>query len=212
MTLKLPVWPRAIVPPIGDAEIVGAEMIVSANDCVMLTPLLAVMVKANGDAEPLGAVPLSTPVVGSNVSHVGRPVAVNVGAGEPDAVTVKLAACVALNCAVAPLVKIGGTINGTTVRANVCVTGVPFVAVIVIARGEPVVSGAVPLRTPVVALSVSQAGRPVAVKVGAGLPVAATVNVPASVARNCAVATLVNTGAAMTVLRVAAFDVPSGVM
>lgn len=61
-------------------------------------------------------------------------------------------------------------------------------------------------------MSVSQAGKPVAVKVGAGLPVAATVNVPAWVARNCALATLVKAGAAMTVLRVAAFDVPSGVI
>jgi hypothetical protein len=47
-------------------------------------------------------------------------------------------------------------------------------------NGEPVASGGVPEITPVVLLSVAQAGSPVALKVGVGEPVATTLYVPAT--------------------------------
>ena len=62
----------------------------------------------------------------------------------------------------------------------------PFVAVIVTANGDPTLSSGVPLSTPVVGFKVAQPGRPVALKVGAGLPVAVTVKVPALPAVNVA--------------------------
>ena len=74
----------------------------------------------------------------------------------------------------------------------------PFDAVIVIGKVPPAV--AVPLSTPVAALSVTPAGKaPVSENVGAGKPVAATVNVPAVPATNVALFALVIAGASLTV-------------
>ena len=58
---------------------------------------------------------------------------------------------------------------------------------------------AVPLSTPVVGFNVAQVGRPVALKVAAGVLVTAIVKVPATVAWNVVLATLVKTGAVPTV-------------
>ena len=106
----------------------------------------------------------------------------------------------------------GATIAGLTVRTKVWFTATPLLAVSVRVMGEPAVSGAVPLRTPEVALSESHAGWPVMLNVGAGLPLAVTVKAPSSVALNDALERLVKIGAAITVLSVAAPEVASGLM
>ena len=65
---------------------------------------------------------------------------------------------------------------------KLCVAAVPtpLFAVNVMLNGLPVTDVGVPLSTPVAALNVTPLGSvPVSVNVGAGLPVAVTVNVPA---------------------------------
>ena len=94
---------------------------------------------------------------------------------------------------------VGATLAGNTVIVKVWVAAMPFVAVRVAVMGEPTVSGAVPLSTPVVGFNVAQVGKPVALKVAAGELVAAIVKVPATVAWNVVLATLVKTGAVPTV-------------
>ena len=73
----------------------------------------------------------------------------------------------------------------------------------------PVAVG-VPEMTPVVGSMLRPLGKPVALKVGAGEPVATTVKVPATPAENEAVAALVMAGACATVLRAAADETASG--
>ena len=71
----------------------------------------------------------------------------------------------------------------------------PLLAVRVTVNGEPVVSGAVPLRTPETESRLAHEGNPVAVYDGEGEAVAATVKVPPTVARKVALASLEKTGA-----------------
>src|SRR5437870_2153572 len=70
----------------------------------------------------------------------------------------------------------------------------PFAAVIVTTNGDPIVLGGVPLSTPVVEFKVAQTGNPVALKVGAGEPIAVTVKVPAAPTVKVAWLTLVING------------------
>ena len=79
-------------------------------------------------------------------------------------------------------VRIGGSSTSMmlTVSVKTC-TAAPreFVAVIVTETGDPAVVVGVPLRTPVVGLSVTPAGKePTKENVGTGNPFALTVNVP----------------------------------
>ena len=59
---------------------------------------------------------------------------------------------------------------GCTIKVKVWVARdrVPLVAVRRMLKGAPVVSGGVPLSTPVVAFRLAQEGRPLALKVGVG--------------------------------------------
>ncbi len=142
----------------------------------------------------LGGVPLSTPVVAFKVAQVGRPVALKVGAGVPVAVTVKLPNWVAVKVVVAALVMTGAW---TTVSVKVCVAfGVaPLAAVKVMVNGDPVASGGVPLSTPVLGFRLAHEGRPVALNVGAELPVPVTVKLFAWPRVNVVLLALVMVGA-----------------
>ena len=72
-------------------------------------PLLAVIVIGYEPTVPAAGVPLKTPAA-LKVTPVGKaPVSVNVGAGEPDAATVKVFAAPTLKVAVAALVNAGAT-------------------------------------------------------------------------------------------------------
>ena len=134
----------------------------------------------------------------------------------PVAVTVNVAVAPELNAApMGCVVMAGAMIAGVTVSRNgwlvVELTVLPLEAAMRIENGEPVVSGGVPLRTPEVEFSVAHEGSPVAENVGAGVPVAVTVKLPASVALNDAAAALVKTGA-MMVVRLAELEVAFGLM
>src|SRR5207253_3115856 len=98
----------------------------------------------------------------------GKPVALNVGTGLPVAVTVKVPALPAVKVVWFALVMVGVVGAGLTVNVKFCVASgkTPFAAVMVMAKGEPVVLGGVPLSTPVVGSRVAQPGKPVALKVG----------------------------------------------
>ncbi len=75
-----------------------------------------------------------------------------------------------------------------------------LVALKVIGYVPPVPAAGVPLRTPVVVLNVTPAGSvPVSLNVGAGVPVAATVNVPGVPTVKVVLPALVITGAVFTV-------------
>ena len=110
--------------------------------------------------------------------------------------TEKVAFCPWFTVVLAGAVAIvGGRIAGRTVKVNVWFVTIPLFAESVTVIGEPVVSGAVPVRTPVAESRVAQLGKPVAEKEAAGEAVAATVKLPATVARNEALEALVKTGA-----------------
>ena len=57
---------------------------------------------------------------------------------------------------------VGGRIAGWTVSVKVWLVTMPLLAVIVTVKGEPVVSGAVPLSTPEIESRLAHDGRPVA--------------------------------------------------
>ncbi len=79
-------------------------------------------------------------------------------------------------------VMVGGLGGAVTVSWNAWVAfgRTPLAAVMVILYSPPVPVAGVPESTPVVELRVTPVGRaPVSLKVGAGEPVAVTVNVPA---------------------------------
>jgi len=104
------------------------------------------------------------------------PVSLSAGAGVPVAVTVNIPAVPTVKVVLVELVIAGAWF---TVSVKLCVAfgSVPFAAVTVIGK-VPLTVG-VPLSTPAV-LNVTPAGSaPVSLNVGAGVPVAVTVNVPA---------------------------------
>ena len=76
---------------------------------------------------------------------------------------------------------VGGYGVGFTVMVRFCTAlgFTPLAAVTVIVKGDPVMLNGVPLKTPVVAFRLAHEGNPVALKVGAGKPVALTVKLPA---------------------------------
>ena len=154
----------------------GGWPIVSVKFWVALgnTPLLAVMVI--GKLPVAVAVPLSTPVVGLSVMPAGNaPVSLKVGAGKPVAVTVNDPAWLTMKPALLALVMADAWL---TINVKLCVAlgETPFAAVMVMGYVPPVFAAGVPLRTPA-ALRVTPLGSaPVSLKVGAGKPVAVTVN------------------------------------
>ena len=81
-----------------------------------------------------------------------------------------------------------------------------MLAVMVMAKGAPVTLGGVPESNPVVAFRLTQTGRPVALKVGAGVPVAVTAKLPGRLIVKVAVLLLVMCGGMVTV-RVAGDEV-----
>jgi hypothetical protein len=139
---------------------------------------------------PLGSVPV---------------VKLRVGTGKPKAVT--------LNVPDAPTVKVVlfGLVNegaSSTVNVKLWVASVPapLCAVNVMPYVPPVLVAGVPLSTPVELLNVTPVGSgPDSLSVGAGVPVAITVNVPGAPTVNVVLFELVIVGPPVTV-RVAAFE------
>src|ERR1019366_1666671 len=176
----------------------GAWFTVSVKLCVAFvpTPFCAVIVIAY--VPPIVGVPLSTPVAAVNVTPEGRaPDSFRVGAGDPVAVTVNVPAVPTVKVVLLALVMAGAWF---TVSVKLCVAFVPtpFCAVKVIAYVPPIVG--VPLSTPVAAVNVTPEGNaPDSLRVGAGAPVAATVNEPAVPAVKVALLALVIAGAWFTV-------------
>ena len=140
------------------------------------TPFDAVTVIEN-DPVCVG-VPLRTPPA-LRVTPVGSaPVSLNVGAGKPVAVTVKELTVLIRNAALFALVMAGAWF---TVSVKLCVAfGVtPLAAVIVIGYVPPIPAAGVPLRMPPALRVMPEGNAPVSLNVGAGNPVATTVNEPA---------------------------------
>jgi len=106
-----------------------------------------------------------------NVTPLGNaPDSLNVGAGLPVVVTVKLPAVPTVNVVLLALVIAGGVVF-VTISMNVCTAllPTPLLAVNVIVNGLPIVVVGVPLSTPVVVFNVTPLGNaPVSLYVGAG--------------------------------------------
>jgi hypothetical protein len=92
---------------------------------------------------------------------------------------------------------VGGYGVGFTVTVRFCTAFgfTPLAAVNVTVKGDPAVVNGVPLKTPVVAFRLAHDGKPVALKVGAGKPVAVTVKLPATPTEKMALLALVIVGA-----------------
>ena len=153
---------------------------------------------------PAAGVPLRAPVVVLRLTPAGSvPDSLNVGAGDPEAVTVKLPAVPTAKVVLFELVKDGGAVK-LTVRVKLCVPFVPtpFCAVKVIIYGELVwvPDAGVPLSTPVVVLKLTPVGSvPVSLNVGAGNPEAVTVKLLAEPTAKVVLFWLVIAGAWSTV-------------
>jgi hypothetical protein len=122
------------------------------------------------------------------------PVLLKVAVGKPVAVTVNVPAAPKVNDVVFALVIAAAWL---TVSMKLCVAAVPIplLAVKVMLYAPPVPAAGVPLSTPVEGLKVTPLGNvPVTVKVGAGRPVAVTVNEPAVPAVNVVIFPLVIPG------------------
>src|SRR6267378_2489101 len=145
---------------------------------------------------PAAGVPLSTPVPAVKVTPPGRaPVSLKVGAGKPVAATVKLPAVPTVNVVLLALVMAGAWLI-VRVKLWVAFVPTPLVAVKVSGYVPPVPAAGVPLKTPVATLKVRPRGSvPVSLKVGAGKPVAVTVNEPAVPTVNVVLLALVMAGA-----------------
>jgi hypothetical protein len=133
-----------------------------------------------------------------NVTPFGSvPVSIQVGAGVPVAVTVKVPAVPTVYVVLFALV-IAGAEFIVNVKLWLAFGVTPFCAVIVIGYVPPAVG--VPDRIPVAALNVMPFGSvPLTFSVGAGVPVAVTANVAAMPAVNVALFALVIAGAESTV-------------
>ena len=134
---------------------------------------------------PPAGVPPRIPVPELNVTPVGKvPVSDRVGAGSPVAVTVKDPAAPTVNAVLFALATAAGWF---TVKVKFCEASVPIPLCAVNAMGyvPDVPLAGVPLRIPVPGLNVTPEGNvPVSDRVGAGRPVAVTVNDPAEPTTN----------------------------
>jgi hypothetical protein len=125
VTVKVPAAPTLKVALFA-LVIIGASFTVSVKLCGALLPTLLVAVNMIEYVLPVPAagVPLSTPVVVLNVTPVGNaPVSLNVGAGNPVAVTVKVPAVPTVNVVLLPLVMVGGW---PTVSVKFCTASAPM--------------------------------------------------------------------------------------
>jgi len=142
------------------------------------------------------AIPLRVPVAAVNVTPVGsEPVSLSVGVGLPVAVTVNVPAVPTVKVALFVLVIAAAwfTVN---VKFWVASAPAPLCAVNVIGYVPAVPADGVPLNAPVAALNVTPAGSvPASLSVGAGVPVAVSVNVPVVPTRNVVLFALVIPGA-----------------
>ena len=163
---------------------VTAGFTVRVKDCVALGVVPLAAVNVIGKLPLAVGVPLNVPVEAVNVTPPGSvPELVSVGAGVPVAVTLNVPAVPTVKVVLLALVIAGAWFTvgaGFTVRVKDCVAlgVVPLAAVIVMGK-LPLAVG-VPLSVPVEAVNVTPPGSaPDAVSVGAGDPVAVTLNVPA---------------------------------
>jgi hypothetical protein len=140
------------------------------------TPLEAVMVLVNVPAAV--GVPESTPVVASRVSPSRGPGSMKVGAGVPEAVTVNVPARPAVSEVLLAEVMVGAVPDGFTVSVKAWVAGDPTPLEAVMAIGKTPAWVGMPESTPAADRTTPEDNEPDSLKVGAGLPVAATVNVP----------------------------------
>jgi hypothetical protein len=148
---------------------------------------------------PLAAgVPDRIPVAALSVTPFGSvPLALNVGAGEPVAVTVNVPAVPTAKVALFALVIAGGEFT-VSVKLWLAFGASPFCAVNVI-RYVPLTVG-VPDKIPVSGLKVTPFGSvPLSLRAGAGVPVVVTVNDPAVPTVNFVVFALVIAGGEFTV-------------
>jgi hypothetical protein len=130
-------------------------------------------------AVPAAGVPPRTPIEALKVTPVGSaPDSLSVGTGKPVAATVKVPAAPTVNVTLFALVIAA---DWFTVRVKFCVASepIPLWAVKVIEYAPPELAAGVPERTPVAELNVTPGGNaPDSLNIGAGVPVAVTVNVP----------------------------------
>jgi hypothetical protein len=141
-------------------------------------------------------VPLRAPVAAVNVTPGGSaPVSLSVGVGLPVAVTVNVPAAPTVKVTLFALV-IAPAWFTVSVKFWVASAPTPLCAVNVMEYAPPLFAAGIPLRLPVAALNVTPGGSvPVSLSVGAGVPVAVTVNVPAVPTRNVMPFALVIPGA-----------------
>ena len=158
----------------------GAWSTVSVKLCGADAPtaLLAVIAIEYVPPLPAAGVPLSTPALLSVTPEGSAPVSANVGAGLPAPVTVNVPAAPTVKVALAALVIVGTA--PVTVSVKLCDAAMPSPLLAVKVIGY--VPGAVDAATVSVGLvNVTPAGSvPASVKVGAGKPLAVTVNDPAT--------------------------------
>ena len=191
----LPVWKPVLLLLV----IAACSFTLKVKLCVAAIPtlLLAVMVTMLTPPLPVKGVPEISPVFAfSNRPFGNAPlVMLNVGAGKPVAVTVKVPAVPTVKVALATLVIVGAC---PTVSAKFCVaSGLrPLVAVTVKLNTPLLPMAGVPLSKPWL-LNVTPCGRVplVTLKLGAGNPLAVKLKLPEVPATKPALAGLVKAGA-----------------
>src|SRR5580700_10359499 len=147
---------------------------------------------------PGSGVPLNTPF-GLNATPFGSvPATLNVGAGNPFAARSNEPAVPTVKVALLRLV-IAGASSTMSVKLWLAAGLTPLVAVNVRSYVPPVPVAGIPLNTPVEALKETPMGSaPDSLRLGAGIPIAVTSNVPAVPTTNVALLALVITGALTT--------------
>jgi hypothetical protein len=174
----------------------GAVSTVNVKFCVASAPTPLCAVITIGNAPPTAGVPLSTPVELVNVTPPGNgPVSLKIGAGKPAAIIV--------NVPGAPTVKfvifaLANEVASFTVSMKLCITSAPapLCAVNVMGYAAPVPAPGIPVNMPVAGVKVTPLGSvPDSLSVGAGVPVAVTVNVLAMPTVKVALFALVIVGA-----------------
>jgi hypothetical protein len=156
---------------------------ISVKTCVAFVPTPFDAANVIENVPLVVGVPLSTPVVALNVTPPGSvPFSLSVGIGVPVAVIMNVPTVPTVKAALFGLVIVGATFDeaGFTVSVKFCVALVPTpLDAVNVIEDVPLAVG-VPLNTPLVMLNVTPVGGVTALNVGAGNPVAATVNVPAT--------------------------------
>jgi len=202
VTVNVPAAPTVNVVLLA-LVITGAVFTVSVKLCVAfgVIPFAAVIVIGYTPPVPAPGVPLNNPAVLKVTPPGSAPVSLNVDAGKPDAVTVKLPAPPTVKVVLVALV-IAGAWSTVNVKFCVALVPTPLLAVNVMGYALPVPAAGVPLSVPVPgeALKVTPAGSvPDSVIVGVGVPTAVTVNVPDVPTVKVVLVALVNPGAVFTV-------------